>query len=176
MGHHRRHLVEWRYEIVSIFKARQNLRKRENLLKCYHGATLLGIIVVITRYIQLTRSQMPLENAKRVLVGLSKLCHDHSPECELVFSETTRLPESNSWATGFSRTLDEFEDQMTLFDWLRTTKFLSPLNVRTPFESVSGLFPLATQTTYLFVDFSGEKKPSSKLWPEETNVSPSLMD
>ena len=50
-----------------------------------------------------------------------------------------------------------------------------------------GLFLFATHTTvwgvflyhipkYLFLELPGEKKPTSKLWPEETKVSPSLMD
>ncbi|KAK3424079.1 hypothetical protein EUGRSUZ_F00851 [Eucalyptus grandis] len=76
---------------------------------------------------------------------------------------------------------------MMLFDRLRTTRFLSSLNVRTQFKSLSGLFRLATQTTfsglnlyhipkYLYWEFSGVKNPSSKLWPEETNLSPFLMD
>ncbi|MBA0803927.1 hypothetical protein Gohar_014087 [Gossypium harknessii] len=50
-----------------------------------------------------------------------------------------------------------------------------------------GLFLLATQTTapglflyhipkYLFLDFPGEKKPSSKVSNDDTSVSPSLID
>ena len=61
------------------------------------------------------------------------------------------------------------------------------LIVKTPCESVMGLFLFATHTTvcgallyhiprYLFLEFSGEKKPSSNLWPYETKVSPSTMD
>ena len=50
-----------------------------------------------------------------------------------------------------------------------------------------GLFLFAAHTTvlgvllyhipkYLFLELPGEKKPSSKLWPEETKVSPLLID
>ena len=58
--------------------------------------------------------------------------------------------------------------------------------VKTPYKSAIGLFLFATHTTvrgvflyhipkYLFLELSGEKKPSSKLWLEETKNSPSHM-
>lgn len=61
------------------------------------------------------------------------------------------------------------------------------LIVKTPFESLIGLFLFATHTTvsgfftyhipkYLFLELPGEKKPSSNFWLVETKVSPSLRD
>lgn len=61
------------------------------------------------------------------------------------------------------------------------------LRVKTPFLSVMGLNRFATHTTvlglllyhiprYLLFELPGEKKPSSNLREEETNVSPSEMD
>ena len=70
----------------------------------------------------------------------------------------------------------------------RRTRFpFSPM-ANSPNESLSGLFLFATHTTtsgvmilyhipmYLFLELTGEKKPSSKVWPEDTKVVPSLID
>ena len=54
------------------------------------------------------------------------------------------------------------------------------------FKSKNSFISIKTHTTApgiflyhiprnLFIELPGEKKPSSKLWDEETNVSPSLM-
>jgi hypothetical protein len=59
--------------------------------------------------------------------------------------------------------------------------------VKAPYESVSGFSLLATHTIirgkflyhiprYRFLESPGEKKPNSNLWPEETKVSPLMMD
>ena len=82
---------------------------------------------------------------------------------------------------------DEFDDQIMLFVLLRRTRLPLLLMVSCPYESVSGLFLFATHITalgavlyhipkYLLLDFPGEKKPNSKVWPEESSVLPSVMD
>ncbi|MBA0803925.1 hypothetical protein Gohar_014085 [Gossypium harknessii] len=105
----------------------------------------------------------------------------------LLLSLRTRFPVSKSRATGSCTVPDTLDDQITLFVWLKRTRFPVSLKVKTPFRSAMGLFLFATQTTapglflyhipkYLFLDFPGEKKPSSKVSNDEISVSPSLID
>lgn len=74
------------------------------------------------------------------------------------------------------------------FVTLRRTRFPLLLTVNTALGSKIGLFLLATHTIVsglflyhiprylLYLEFPGEKKPSSKVCDDETNFSPSRMD
>ncbi|KAK2969387.1 hypothetical protein RJ640_001302 [Escallonia rubra] len=123
--------------------------------------------------------------------ALQLLCQRKLPSSVSV-SLTTRFPESKSCATstGPCAGLDVLVDHMMLPEPLASTRIpglLTSFNL--PDMSVRGVFLLATQTTvitgsvslyqipmYLFLELPGLKNPISKLPPEETIVSPSLID
>ncbi|KAK2984746.1 hypothetical protein RJ640_004571 [Escallonia rubra] len=112
------------------------------------------------------------------------------PTLVLLFSLTTRFPESSICAIELCTVVEEFDDQTTLFVMqLSRARLPSVLILRTPFDPLRGTSLFAIHTTifgnflyhipkYRLVELEplGEKKPNSKNLPEETKVSPSLMD
>ncbi|CBI20436.3 unnamed protein product, partial [Vitis vinifera] len=124
---------------------------------------------------------------RRVSHGQSKLCHKKFSGSSSFPFLSTRFPDSKSWAVGFCADRDALEDQMELLVPLRITRVPWSVTFKTPNESVSGISLLPTHTTvgtltflyhiprYRFLELPGWKKPSSKLPPAETMVSPSLI-
>ncbi|KAK2971018.1 hypothetical protein RJ640_025792 [Escallonia rubra] len=143
---------------------------------------------------------LELNNFAAAALGENDLCEDNfdvQPEelkeaiqkagdlCYIILS-IAKL--SNSCATEFNMVLEEFDDQMTLLGivLLSRTRLPSALTVKTPYECDTGLSRFATHTGVsgkllyhipkyrLLLEPLGEKKPSSKLWPEDTKVWPSV--
>ena len=98
------------------------------------NCTLLPVLALVLIFIL----------ANSVSQGSWKLSHMIVP---IVFSCSTRFPESISWALELATEFVTFDDQRISFFPSSTTRLPSSDIVRTPEESLSGVSLLATQTT-----------------------------